>query len=116
MSKIEEVKAKIRAGEINEAMTIAMTEAMKMEVVTTLSDGDENSSAVHFRTLIDLLHNEIDNQFGAPVTDNKTAAQLEKLHFQQVEVAHDRVLQNLQSMQQMFTLIKDNLDYFSETK
>ncbi len=110
MSKIEEVKAKIKAGEINEAMSMAMAEAMKIEVVTTLAEEDKQPSNVYLRTLIDLLQNEIDNEFGESFTNNRNASQVEKLHFQEVEIAHGRILQNIQSLQKMFALLQDNLD------
>ena len=110
MSKIEEVKAKIRAGEIDEAMSIAMAEAMKIEVVTALSEDEGQSSTVYFRTLIDLLQNEIDNEFSESFTEHKTAKQIEKLHFKEVQIAHKIILQNIQSLQKMFKILQDNSD------
>ncbi len=108
MSKIEEVKAKIRAGEINEAMSIAMAESMKIEVLTTLSEEEGQSSTVYFRTLIDLLQNEIDNEFSESFAENKTAKQVEKIHFHEVEIAHETILKNIQSLQQMFEILQSN--------
>jgi hypothetical protein len=104
MSKIEEVKAKIRNGEIEEAMAIAMSEAMKIEIVTTTSDQD-NSPSASSRTFIDLLQNEIDHELGDP--------HIENLHFQEVEKAHEKILQNAQSLQKIFNILQQNLDEFS---
>lgn len=110
MSTIEEVKAKIKAGEINEAMSMAMAEAMKIEVVTTLVEEEKSPSTVYFRTLIDLLQNEIDNEFGESFSTHQNAVQIQKLHFQEVEIAHERILQHIQSLQKMFVLLQDNLE------
>lgn len=101
MSKIEEVKAKIRNGEIEEAMSIAMSEVMKIEIVTTTNEENNSTSC---RTFIDLLHNEIDHELGD--------AQVENLHFQEVEKAHEKILQNAQSLQKMFGILQQNLDKF----
>ena len=109
MSKIDEVKTKIRAGEINEAMSIAMAEAMKIEFVTSLSEDGGKSISVAFRTLIDLLQNEIENEFKESSESNSAIKQVENLHFQEVAIAHQRILQNVQSLQQMFELLQDNL-------
>ena len=108
MSKIEEVKAKIRSGEINEAMSIALAESMKIEVVTTLSEKEGQSATVYFRTLINLLENEIDNEFSESFEQNTTAKKVEKLHFQEVKNAHERILKNIQSLQKMFAILQEN--------
>lgn len=107
MSKIAEVKAKIRAGEIDEAMSIAMAESMKIEVVTTLSKGEGQSSTVCFRTLIDLLQNEIDNEFSESVAQNQVGKKVEKLHFQEVKIAHQRILSNIKSLKKMFEILQN---------
>ena len=102
MSKIEEVKAKIKEGKLDEAMAMAMVEAMKLEIITTSTNQDNSSSC---RTLIDLLENEIEHELG----DNR----LEKFHFSQVEQAHGQMLQNVQSLQKMFTFLQKNMDKLS---
>ncbi|MBL1208853.1 hypothetical protein [Geminocystis sp. GBBB08] len=104
MSKIEEVKAKIRHGEIEEAMAMAMSEVMKIEIVTITND-QYNSPLASCRTFIDLLQNEIDNELG----DNS----VEHLHFQEVDKAHEKILQNAQSLQKMFNLLQENIDKLS---
>ncbi|BAQ60233.1 hypothetical protein GM3708_639 [Geminocystis sp. NIES-3708] len=104
MSKIEEVKAKIRNGEIEEAMAMAMSEVMKIEIVTTTND-QNNSSSSSYRTFIDLLQNEIEHDLG----EN----QVENLHFQEVEKAHEKILQNAQSLQKMFNILQTNISEFN---
>jgi hypothetical protein len=102
MSKIDEVKTKIRNGNINEAIAIAMSEVMKIEIITTTNEQHNSSSC---RTFIDLLHNEIDHELGD--------SQVENLHFQEVEKAHEKILQNADSLQKMFSLLQQNLTEFS---
>ena len=108
MSKIEEVKAKIRNGEIDEAMAIAMSEALKLEIVTSSSENAEPSNSIYFRSIIDLLENEIENELGESFGNSQANNHIEKIHFQEVETAHQKILQNIQSLQQMFSLIQNN--------
>ena len=103
MSNIEEVKEKIQQGKLDEAMAMAMIQAMRLEIVTTSNNQDSPSSC---RTLIDLLENEIEHELGD--------SSLEKFHFAEVEKAHGRIIENIQSLQKMFALLQDNLDKFSE--
>lgn len=105
MSKIEEIKAKIREGNIETAMAMAMAEAMKLEIITTVNDSDTLSHSHCYRSNLDLLNNEIDHQ----IDDQRNSEQLENLHFQEVGKAHEKILQNVQSLQKMFTLLQDNL-------
>ncbi|GAB4322922.1 MAG: hypothetical protein Kow0091_30300 [Geminocystis sp.] len=102
MSKIEEVKAQIRQGNLEEAMAIAISEAMKIEIMTANINGDD-STACH--SLIDLLENEIEHQLG-----DKS---LENIHFEELENAHNHILQNVQSLQQMFVILKKNYQELS---
>ena len=103
MSNIEEVQEKIKQGKLDEAMAIAMIQAMKLEIVTTSSNQNNPSSC---RTLIDLLENEIENELGDST--------LEKFHFAEVEKAHGKIVENIQSLQKMFTLLQENIDKFPQ--
>lgn len=101
MSKIEEVKGKIRDGDIDQAMAIAMSEALKIEIVTSSSqDGN-------FRSTVNLLENEIEHELGESL-DGNNGDQIKQLHFQEVENANQRILQNIQSLQTMFNLLQEN--------
>lgn len=106
MSKIEEVKAKIREGNMETAMAMAMAEAMKLEIVTTVNDSDALSHSQCYRSHLDLLNNEIDHQ----IDEQKNNEHLQNLHFQEVEKAHEKILKNVQSLQKMFALLQDNLN------
>ena len=97
MSNTEEVKTKIKQGKLDEAMTLAMIEAMKLEIVTNVSNVDDSC-----RTSLSLLENKIEHQLGSQ--------NLQSFHFSEVEKAHSKILENVQNLQQMFTLLQDNLN------
>ena len=98
MSNREQIEAKIQQGEFQEAMTMAVLEAMKLEIVTS-SQGKEDNAYV---TKINLLDNEIENKLGDP--------SLEKFHFSQVEKAQIMMLDNVANLQKMFALLQENID------
>ena len=103
MNNIEEVKEKIKQGKLDEAMAMAMIEAMKLEIVTSSSNPNSSSSC---RTFINILENEIEHELGD--------SSLEKFHFLEVEKAHSKILENVQSLQKMFTILQDNMDKLSK--
>ncbi len=103
MSNIEQVKVKIKEGKLDEAMAMAMVEAMKLEIITATNSVNNSSSC---RTSIDLLENEIEHELGDST--------LENFHFSEVENAHNKILQNVQSLQKMFAILQDNLDQLSQ--
>ena len=100
MSNREQIEAKIQQGELKEAMTMAIMEAMKLEIVTS-NQGQENQA---YRTTINLLENQVEHQLG------EADVSLEKFHFSQVETAREMMLQNVASLQEIFTLLQENVD------
>ncbi|MGY6530381.1 MAG: hypothetical protein ACXITR_10680 [Cyanobacterium sp.] len=108
MSKIQEIKAQIRDGNIDQAMAIAMSEALKIEIVTSSSPHQQPNQDIHFRSTVNLLENEIENELGGSFENQDNNEKIQKIHFQEVENAHQRILQNIQSLQNMFTLLQEN--------
>ncbi|MBE9222435.1 hypothetical protein IQ215_06965 [Cyanobacterium stanieri LEGE 03274] len=108
MSKIQEIKAQIRDGNIDQAMAIAMSEALKIEIVTSSSPQQTTTQDIHFRSIINLLENEIENELGNSFEDQGNGEKVQKIHFQEVDNAHQRILQNIQSLQNMFALLQEN--------
>jgi ABC-type Zn uptake system ZnuABC Zn-binding protein ZnuA len=109
MSKLEEVKAKIQAGELSDAMSIAISEAMKLEIVTFLSENEDQPSPPYLRTLIDLLDNEIEYQISEQLMNNNFYNQIKQVHVEQVQQANERILKNVESLQKMFSLLNNSL-------
>ncbi len=109
MSILEEIKAKIKAGEINEAMSMAISEALKLEIVTSLSEVEQQPSTNYLRTLINLLGNEMEYQVSEPLISNSAYNYVKQVHFEQVEQGNERILKNVESLQKMFSMMNDNL-------
>lgn len=111
---IEDIKTKIKNGQINEAMAEAITEAMKIEIVTCLLDENQQPSNASIRSVIDLLNNEIDYQISEELIDDNFASQIKKIHHQQMLEANERMVKNIESLQTMFSMINNTLSDLSD--
>jgi hypothetical protein len=109
MSIFEEVKAKIKAGEIDEAMSIAMSQALKLEIVTCLSEVERQPSPPYLRTFIDLLDNEIEYQVSEQMMNDSSYNYIQQVHLEQMERGNERILKNIESLQKMFSLLNQTL-------
>lgn len=107
MSKIDEVKALITAGDIEKARALVLGGALKIEIVTSITDGDNSHSDPQIKSIIDLLNNEIDHELDQNILNHDHYQEINNLHFQEVEKAHTTILQNLQSLQEIFALIEE---------
>ena len=109
MSILEEIKAKIKAGEINEAMSMAISEALKLEIVTSLSEVEQQPSTNYLRTLINLFGNEMEYQVSEQLINNSAYNYVKQVHLEQVEQGNERILKNVESLQKMFSMLNHNL-------
>ena len=96
MDNREKIEAKIQEGKFQEAMNMAILDAMTLQISTSSKDQPDQE----FRTTIDLLENEIENQLGD--------SSLEKFHFSQVQKTQDMMMNNITSLQKMFTLLQES--------
>ena len=114
MSILEEIKAKIKAGEIDEAMSIAISEAMKLEIITSVSEVEPQISPPYLRTFIDLLKNEIEYQMSDQLLNHNSSNYIQKVHLEQVQQGNERILKNVESLQKMFSVLNHTLSELPE--
>lgn len=109
MSASEEFKQKIQAGEIFEALTLAMSEATELEVTTWVSkipwEDSQPQPGDYLRTRINLVGGEIENEIGSKFIENEGSNAILDLHLHQVKEGHQTVLNNLESLQKMFVVL-----------
>lgn len=118
MTAMTEFKEKIKAGEFLDALTLAMGEAVELEITTWVSSQDDLDSGDYpaaystdrpqanncLRTRINLIDGEIENEIGREFIDNPGYAELQQLHLEQVQQSRDTLIRNLESLQAMFTI------------
>ena len=111
MSSSEEFKQAIKAGNINEAFLVAMSNAPKLsittKIVTAEGEGvDRESSEVdnYLRTQINLIEGKVENEIGAKLTGDRYS-EIKQFHTEQVTQGHQTIQHNLISLQKMFQLM-----------
>ena len=120
MTPLEEFKAKVRAGEMFDALAIAMSEAIELNITTSVASsekeqlGDVAQPGYRMRTRINLVDGEVDNEIGREFASNPAYAELQKLHLEQVQQGREILLNNLASLQSMFAMLNDTQSAMSE--
>ena len=113
MSSREDFKQAIRKGNINEAFSIAMSNAPELSITTKIitAEGEEqqvNSSKSgadnYLRTNINLIEGKIENEIGEKLTGDRYS-EIKQFHMRQVEEGHQTIQHNLVSLQKMFHLM-----------
>ncbi len=113
MAANEEFKGKIKAGEIFEALTLAMSEAIELEITTwvgkegdtTSPDGSEPGKRM--RTRMNLVEGTIENEVGSEFIGNGPYQELQEFHQTQVKLGMQMILDNLESLQKMFIVLSN---------
>ena len=120
MTPLEEFKAKVQAGEMFDALAIAMSEAIELNITTSVVSSEqdrleENSQpGYRMRTRINLVDGEVDNEIGREFASNPAYAELQKLHLEQVQQGREILLNNLASLQSMFAMLNNTQSAMSE--
>ena len=119
MTAIEEFKQKIREGQLFDAFTLAVSEAIELKITTWVSSSNLETQAIIakgkpfsescLRTRINLVNGEIENEIGSEIVNNQDYAELKKLHQEQVKKGRETVLKNLESLQKMFAILGSTL-------
>ena len=119
MTPLEEFKEKVKAGEMFDALAIAMSESIELNITTSVASSkkkgiDETQPGYRMRTRINLVDGEVDNEIGKEFITNPAYAELQKLHLEQVKQGREIVLNNLASLQSMFAMLNDTQSSVTE--
>lgn len=114
MTPTEEFQEKIKAGDIFDALTLAMSEAMELKVTTWVSSsdaiaGDRPEPGAYLRTSINLVEGKINNEIGSQFLGDGPYHELREFHLEQVKEGREIILKNLESLQKMFLVLSDTV-------
>jgi hypothetical protein len=107
-----EFKAKIKAGNVKEALEMALAEAVELKVTTWVaresneSESEETGalSSQKLETRINLLNNEIATEIGEEFVDGGVYSQLKVFHQEQVNQSHRLIQNNINCLQRLLSL------------
>lgn len=119
MTPLEEFRQKIEAGEIFAALAIAMSEAVELDVTTSIASAqnrqeESSQSDCWMHTRINLIDGKIENEISRKFANNSAYAHLQKLHLEQVKQGREIVLNNLASLQSMFAMLNETQSKIKE--
>ena len=119
MAISDDFKEKLKAGKIVDALTLALGEAVELEITTwvsapnsdakTLVEADKPSADCRIRTRINIVEGEIDNEVGSKFIGNGPYTELRQFHMEQVQEGRQTIQQNLENLQQLFTVLTSTL-------
>jgi hypothetical protein len=108
MTSSEEFKQAIRAGNINEAFLVAMSNAPELNITTRIVTTQQNTQQVqpdnYLHTHINLIEGKIENEIGEQFTGDRYG-EIKQFHIEQVTQGHQTIQHNLISLQRMFQLM-----------
>jgi hypothetical protein len=102
----QELQAKIEAGKIFEALTIAISETVDLQVTTCIDDSDLDqielsTSASFLRTRFHLLDGTVDHEIDLKLVDNPAYPELQRWHIKQVKQRQNSLIANLASLEKL---------------
>ena len=114
MTAIEQFRAKIEAGEIKEALALAISEAIELKITTWVASDrqetlTESQPGYRWRTRLDIVNGEVENEIGSEFINNPAYRELQKLHLEQVQQGREILLRNIETLQAMFAIYNNAL-------
>lgn len=111
MTKCEDFKQAIKAGNISDAFLVAMSNAPVLNITTKIitADGhhvDHPQSEIdnYLHTHINLIEGKVENEIGEKLTGDRYS-EIKQFHLDQVTQGHQTIQHNLVSLQKMFQLM-----------
>ena len=109
MTSSKEFKQAVREGKLKDALAIAMENVPELHITTWIASANESSQPEErecLRTHINLVEGEIVNEIDERLLSDRSYHSLQQFHLQQVTRGHQTVSQNIQSLQQIFRLLR----------
>ncbi|MFB8790878.1 MAG: hypothetical protein U7123_19000 [Potamolinea sp.] len=125
MAISDDFKEKLRTGKIVDALTLALGEAIELEITTWVSSSNSDANILtkeyqpsadcRMRTRINIVEGDIDNEIGTQFIGNGPYTELRQFHMEQVHEGRDIIQQNLENLQQLFTVLTNTLAKLPQT-
>ena len=110
MTSSEDFKQALKAGKLTEALVVAMGEAIRLNITTSVVDASDDSNwlsqgevkpGCRMHTQIDVVQGDINNEIGSRFLESDTYQQLRQFHLEQVSQGTKIIQDNLNSIRQI---------------
>lgn len=126
MAISDDFKEQLKAGRIVDALTLALGEAVELEITTWVSSSknpETNTQAEtatpapdsRMRTRLNIVDGAIDNEVGSRFIGNGPYTELREFHMEQVQQGRQIIQHNLENLQQLFTVLTHTLTHLPPT-
>lgn len=115
MASSEDFKKYIQAGKLTEALALAMSTAVKLQITTRVLEDEEmaldknldkdSAPGDRLRTNVNMVEGKITNEVGEQFTGKNPYKDLKQIHLEQVKEAPKVIQNNLKSLQKLFRLL-----------
>ena len=110
MASSDDFKAKLKAGNITEALVMALSEAAELKFTTWVpceddAEADEAKPGHRLRTRINLIEGEVEHEVGDEFIGNGRYRELKQFHLEQVAEGSKLIQNNLKSLQKLFEVL-----------
>jgi hypothetical protein len=121
MAVSDEFREYLKAGQIVEAMNLALGQAIELEITTWVSTEQTGSSQAPesghcLRTRLNIVDGEVENEVGTQFIGNGPYRELREFHSAQVQGGQQIIQQNIESLQQVFTILVSTLSQLPQSR
>ncbi len=114
MATSDDFKRNLKAGNLSQALRVALSNAIELEITTWVVPIDADPMEVQtpkpgyqMRTRINMVDGDIENEIGSRFLSNGPYAELQEFHLSQVKRGRDTIRKNLQSLEALFSVWLD---------
>ena len=110
MASSDDFKQQLKAGNITEALTLALSEAVELKFTTWVASGDDveanpSKPGNRLRTRINTIEGEVEHEIGEEFIGTGRYRELRQFHLEQVAEGSKIVQNNLRSLQKLFEVL-----------
>lgn len=108
MTPSDDFKAQLKAGNIPEALALALNGAVDLKIttwVTSATDPQATAPGSRLRTRINTIEGKVDNEIGEQFIGNGPYRELQQFHIDQVAQGNEIIHSNLKSLQTLFDVV-----------
>ena len=125
MAASDDFKEYLKAGKIADALTLALGEAIELEITTWVSSesatdasGSNNAGQPlpghRMKTRINIVDGDIENEVGSQFLGYGPYTDLKQFHLEQVQAGRQVLQHNIATLQQLFTIMTSTLSQVSQ--